>query len=167
MLRVILPALCAILGLAGAAQATPPKDLGKFGSWNAAAYGEGENERCFIASRPTSMSPPQLSHGDVVFFVQTREDKDAQTESSFQTGYSFAKDSMITVKIGDDTFQMFTQGQSAWLRRLEREGEFLAALKAGSSMTVDATSARGNDTSYVFSLSGVTAASRLLEQCDD
>lgn len=167
MQRAILPALCAILGFAGAAAAASPKELGKFGNWNAASYGEGEATRCFIASRPTSISPPQLSHGDVVFFVQTREDKDVHTESSLQTGYSFAKDSLVTVKIGDDTFQMFTQGQSAWLRRLEREGEFLAAMKAGSSMTVDATSARGNETSYVFSLAGVTAAARLLEQCDD
>lgn len=165
MLRVIVPAFCAIFGLAGGAEAQTQKDLGKFGNWNAASYGEGENTRCFIASRPTSMSPPQLNHGDVVFFVQSREDKDVHTESSFQTGYNFAKDSMITVKIGDDTFQMFTSGQSAWLRRLEREPEFLAAMKAGSSMTVDATSARGNGTSYIFSLSGVTAASRLLEQC--
>jgi len=167
MPRIIVPAFCAILALGGAAQAASPKDLGKFGSWNAMSYGEGDDTRCYIASRPTSMSPPQLNHGDVVFFVQGRDDKDVHTESSFQTGYSFAKDSMITVKIGDDSFQMFTQGQSAWLRRLEREGEFLAALKAGSSMTVDATSGRGNGTSYVFSLNGVTAAARLLEQCDD
>lgn len=167
MLRIIVPALCAFLALQGSAMAGAPKDLGKFGNWNAAFYGEGQDTRCFIASRPTSISPPHLNHGDVVFFVQTREDKDVHTESSLQTGYGFAKDSMITVTIGDDTFQMFTQGQSAWLRRLEREPEFLAAMKAGSSMTVDATSSRGNETSYVFSLNGVTAAARLLEQCDD
>lgn len=166
MLRITATAFCAILALAGAAQAASPKDLGKFGNWNAASYADGDDTRCFIASRPTSLSPPQLTHGDVVFFVQTRDEDAVRTESSFLTGYNFAKDSMIKVTIGDDTFQMFTSGQSAWLRRLEREAEFLAALKAGSSMTVAATSARGNNTSYVFSLSGVTAAARLLDSCD-
>ncbi len=167
MLRIMVPAVCAVLALGSAAHAASPKELGKFGEWNAASYGAGSGTRCFIASRPTSTAPSHLNHGDVVFFVQTRDEDDARTESSFQTGYDFAKDSTIKVTIGDDTFQMFTSGQSAWLRRLEREAEFLAAMKAGSSMTVDATSARGNDTSYVFSLAGVTAAARLLEQCED
>ncbi|MFD2029772.1 invasion associated locus B family protein [Ancylobacter dichloromethanicus] len=68
--------------------------------------------------------------------------------------------------IGDDTFMMMTEGNSAWLRRAEREPAFLEALRAGSQMNVSAKSGRGNDTSYVFSLSGVTAATnRILQNC--
>ena len=41
----------------------------------------------------------------------------------------------------------------------------IAAMKAGDEMVLAARSARGNETSYTFSLDGVTAASRLLENC--
>ena len=60
---------------------------------------------------------------------------------------------------------MLTTGRNAWLQRVEREGELLAAMKAGDEMVLAARSARGNETSYPFSLDGVTAASRLLQQC--
>jgi invasion protein IalB len=60
---------------------------------------------------------------------------------------------------------MLTSGRNAWLKRLEREDELIAAMKAGDEMVLEARSARGNETSYTFSLDGVTAASRILERC--
>lgn len=157
--------LIAVFGMAATAQAAPVKELGKFGDWNANAYTDSSNQRCFIVATPVTEQPSTLRHGDVHFFVQTQPGNPSQTESSFQTGYPFASDSTVELKIGSETFQMFTSGQSAWLRRLEREPDLLAAMRSGSTMVLNATSARGNDTSYQFSLNGVTAASRLLSNC--
>jgi len=145
--------------------AAPSQPLGQFKQWNAAAY-DGENgKRCYIVSTPNVEKPETLRHGDVFFFVKGTPSGEAGTESSFQAGYDFAKDSTVTVTIGDETFRMLTSGNNAWLQRLEREGELLAAMKAGEEMVLAARSARGNETSYSFSLDGVTAASRLLERC--
>lgn len=165
MIKTALSAACfAILASTGV-EAASPKSLGQFGDWNAATYAKGDLTRCFIMSKPSSEEPSNLRHGDVFFFVQTGE-KATDTESSFQTGYDFARNSVVTVTIGDDSFRMLTEGSNAWLERLEREPALLAAMRGGSSMTLEARSLRGNVTSYTFSLAGVTAASRMLARCD-
>ncbi|MCK5744966.1 MAG: invasion associated locus B family protein, partial [Oricola sp.] len=41
----------------------------------------------------------------------------------------------------------------------------VAAMKAGAKMTVQAISARGTNTSYDYSLSGVTAALNAIQDC--
>ncbi len=165
MFNSTLPALGLLCVAATAAQAAPAKLLGEFAQWRAAAVDETDGKRCFMLSTPSAEAPTTLRHGDVYFFVKTA-DGAGKTESSFQTGYDFARDSVVRVTIGEESFQMLTQGSNAWLRRLEREPELLAAMRAGSQMVLEARSARGNETSYTFSLAGVTAASRLLDRCD-
>lgn len=158
--------IAATLGLgplpAAAATATP---LGQYGSWNAAAFGQGEARSCYILATPTSAAPETLRHGEVYFFVKESETPQ-RTEASLQAGYEFATGSEVTVTIGDDTFRMITQGSHAWLRRVEREPELLAAMRAGRVMELEARSGRGNETRYAFSHAGVTAASRHLAACD-
>lgn len=158
--------IAAALGLAplpaAAATATP---LGQFGSWTAAAFGEGEARSCYILATPASAEPASLRHGEVYFFVKEAETPQA-TELSLQAGYDFEDGSEVTVTIGDETFRMITKGSHAWLRRIEREPELLAAMRAGRVMALEARSARGNATSYEFSLAGVTAAARHLADCE-
>ena len=165
MFKTALSAACLAVLSGTAVQAASPRSLGQFGDWNAATYAKGDLARCFIMSKPSSERPSNLRHGEVFFFVQTGE-KGSDTESSFQAGYDFARNSVVTVTIGDDSFRMLTEGSNAWLERLEREPALLAAMRAGNTMTLEARSLRGNATSYTFSLAGVTAASRLLERCD-
>ncbi|MEN5083367.1 invasion associated locus B family protein [Bosea sp. TWI1241] len=165
MIRLAIAVTCTVLLGHSAAQASAAKPLGQFGNWSAAAYANGNSQRCYISSSPVAERPERLNHGDVFFFVQTGEGASNGTESSFQTGYDFAKDSPVRITIGDATFQMMTSGRNAWLQRLEREPELLAAMRGGNEMVLEARSARGNPTSYTFSLTGVTAASRLLGQC--
>jgi hypothetical protein len=166
MLRTVTPAIFAFFCLGGGVHAAPAKIIGNYNQWNVATSVENGQDRCFISSKPSSLMPSNLNHGEVLFFVKTRDKPPSNTESSFKAGYNFAKDSDVRVTIGDETFQMFTSGDSAWLRRLEREDDLLRAMKSGDSMVVDATSARGNATSYVFSLDGVSAASsRIFDNC--
>ena len=160
-----LALLAAIPAFAAPAHAAPATPLGSFGSWNAAAYGAGEDRRCYILATPSEAEPSTLRHGDVHFFIQSG-DGAQRTESSLQAGYDFADGSEITVTIGDERFRMVTQGSNAWLRRIEREPELLAAMRAGRVMELEAQSRRGNQTSYSFPLDGVTAASKLLARCD-
>jgi len=165
MIRLALPAAISLLAATASAFAAPAQPLGQFKQWNAAAYAGENGKRCYIVSSPTDEKPETLRHGDVFFFVQTAPTAQNRTETSFQTGYEFARDSTVVLTIGEERFRMLTSGSNAWLQRLERESELLAAMKAGDEMVLQAQSARGNQTSYTFSLEGVTAASRLLERC--
>lgn len=164
MNKMALSTAALVLLTASTAQAVTTKSLGEFSDWSAASYENGDTQRCFIMSKPSTEEPSSLRHGEVFFFMQTSSGE-SDTESSFQTGYDFAKNSFVTVTIGDDSFRMLTEGNNAWLDRLEREPALLAAMRAGSSMTLEARSARGNVTTYTFSLAGVTAASRMMQRC--
>jgi hypothetical protein len=61
---------------------------------------------------------------------------------------------------------MFTQGDSAWILNPAEEPELVSAMRAGSKMTVSGQSRRGNQTTYAYSLSGVTAATnKIMTEC--
>ncbi|ADH90615.1 conserved hypothetical protein [Ancylobacter novellus DSM 506] len=148
------------------AMAAQVAEMGQFKDWSAYTYKVDGKSECYAISWPSAKWPANLNHGDVSFFVTATERSPSRTEVSFQTGYEFAQGSKVIASIGEDTFTMFTDGKGAWLRRTEREPAFLEALRSGSEMAISATSARGNDTSYVFSLDGVTAATRrILSRC--
>ncbi|MEQ9244458.1 MAG: invasion associated locus B family protein, partial [Nitratireductor sp.] len=69
------------------------------------------------------------------------------------------------VTVGSKSFTMFTKGKSAWLENAAEEPQLIAAMKGGADMKIAAKSGRGNDTSYTFSLSGVTAAINATQNC--
>lgn len=165
MIKTACLATGIVLAGLGVAEAANPQSLGQFNDWKAATYGEGSSQRCFIMSEPSTSEPSALRHGEVFFFVQTDKTSEG-TESSFQTGYDFATNSSVTITIGDDSFRMLTQGSNAWLERLEREPALLAAMRGGRDMVLEARSARGNVTTYRFSLTGVTAAAKMLARCN-
>ena len=62
-------------------------------------------------------------------------------------------------------FSMFTKGQNAWLENPAEEAAVVAAMKAGAKMSVAAASRRGTQTSYNYSLSGVTASISDISSC--
>jgi hypothetical protein len=87
-------------------------------------------------------------------------------EANFVAGYPFKENSSVIVDIDGRKFTMFTQGDSAWLLNDDDEPELVEAMRAGRQMTVSATSRRGNEVTYRYSLSGVTAASdRIRTEC--
>jgi invasion protein IalB len=71
----------------------------------------------------------------------------------------------MEVKVGDKSYVMFTKGKSAWLQNAAEEPQLVAAMKAGSDMSVEAKSGRGNATHYEFSLSGITDALDSIANC--
>lgn len=166
MIRTLaLSALIAGLAATPAlAQSSTP--LGQFKDWSAWSYAGSKGKVCYIFAEPQEKLPGSLDHGDISFFVRTSPGEDIAQEANFVVGYPFKDDSMVEVDIDGKAFQMFTQGDSAWLVNASEEDELLGAMKAGSSMTVTGTSRRGNRTTYKYSLSGVTAASgKIKSEC--
>ena len=79
-------------------------------------------------------------------------------EPQFIASYNFQENSKVSVTVGDKKFTMFTRGKSAWVENAAEEPVLIAAMKGGADMKVQAKSGRGNPTSYVFSLKGISAA---------
>ncbi len=162
--RFFLGAVLALLSTAAFAQgAAKPTLVGTFSKWTTWSYtgsysGTGTGKVCYIYAEPDKMDPPKLAHGRVSFSITSSPSEGVANEANFVTGYPMKEQSSATVEIGDKTFTMFTQGDSAWLVNKAEEPALLDAMKSGSTMVVKATSRRGNDTTYNYSLSGVTAA---------
>ena len=171
--RLFLSAALALSTIAGAyAQgAVKPTLVATFSKWTTWSYtgsysGKGEGKVCYIYSEPEKMTPQKLDHGRVSFSITASPAEGISGEANFVTGYPMKEQSSVTVQIGDRSFTMFTQADSAWLVNKEDEAALLAAMKDGSSMLVKAVSRRGNETTYSYSLSGVTAAAdKMIAEC--
>ncbi|MEO1102675.1 MAG: invasion associated locus B family protein [Pseudomonadota bacterium] len=143
-----------------------PTLLETYNDWEAYRYEAGGQKTCYILSKPKTLAPTDRNHGDVFFFVTSRPGESVFNEVSILVGYPFAPDSAVTVDVDGRDFTLFTKEDGAWMETAADEQQLVAAMKAGRSMTVRGKSARGTDTTYTFSLSGVTAGTnRLTSEC--
>jgi len=143
-------------------------NIGSFRVWNAytaeAAYGKV----CFIASQPQDSRYSQsVSARDPVFFMITSVPaRSIQNETSTIIGYALAQDAHVTVDIDGQKFELFTDYSDAAWARPEEEAALVAAMKAGTRMTVQGKSRRGTITTDIYSLLGVTAAlDKIASEC--
>ena len=159
-----LSCLCVIAAALPAAAAQAVK-IGQNNAWGTYSYIQNKAKVCYVLSVPLSKEPASLNHGDVFFFVSQKPGQNVSYEPQFIAGYELKKDSKVTLTVGNQTFAMFTKDNSAWLENAAQEPQLLAALRGGADMKVNATSGRGNATSYVFSLRGITAALNSIANC--
>lgn len=145
------------------ALAQNPRLLGSNESWSAWKAREGKADVCYAFSDAASKKPEHLDHGRVTLFVRHLKGGKVRTEASLQTGYELAPNE-IRVTVDGKKFSMIPRGSYAWLRRMEREAEFVRALEKGRVAIVEATSRRGNKTTYSFPLKGFTAMMRKARQ---
>jgi invasion protein IalB len=126
--------------------------------WKVVTAQSGKGKVCFAMTKPTKMEPPTLKHGDVFLFVSTRPAENVRNEPSLQFGYPLKEGSKVTIDIDGKKYEFFTRGDGAWFEKSTEYAAFLDALKKGKKMSAAGASSRGNPTSYVFSLAGVSAA---------
>ena len=126
--------------------------------WKVVTASGGKAKVCFAMTKPTKMEPPTLNHGEVFVFVSTRPAEKVVNEPSLHFGYPLKEGSRVTVDIDGKKYDFFTRGDGAWFEKTAETGAFIEALKKGKKMTAAGASARGNPTSYVFSLTGVGGA---------
>jgi len=99
-----------------------------------------------------------VRRSDILLFITYRPKKGVAGEVSFTGGYPFAKDSFVTMDVGDNKFELFTDGEWAWPAAKDDDAKILAALKRGASAVLTGRSGRGTVTKDTFSLLGFTAA---------
>jgi hypothetical protein len=155
-------AVSAIL-LSAVSAAAQPVRVQQFEDWGVYSYGGGTAKRCYVLSVPTSAKPAGVDHGDNFFLVSPQNGASMMPQAIM--GYDLKSDSTIKVEIGDETFTLVPKDNAAWVRDPAREPALVEAMRGGSEMTLQATSQRGTNTTYSYSLKGVTAALKQVDSC--
>lgn len=157
-------AACVVLAMATsvAAQEEVPR-VALYTDWS--VFNPTDPKECFIASAPTQTEA--LRNGQPVqnvirsairLYVASRPGEGTQNEIAFTGGYPFRDGSFVSIKIGDDSFDMFTEGEFAWPTSPAEDAKVVGAMQKGAKAVVTGVSARGTTTIDTFSLIGFTDA---------
>ena len=156
----------AALGLvfAGTAFAQSVQVLGDFRDWSAYTASESSGRLCFAMSQPTSTEPEPDGFEEAYMYLSTRVSDGIRNEFNLIAGYEFAPDSVAQLEVGGQVYDLFTQADGAWLQDATLGENLASNMRAGTVLSISGTSARGIRVVQTFSLSGVTAASRAVDQ---
>jgi len=163
-MRIFAALVFLLLPFSAAAQGAPQL-LQQYTDWEAYRYETNGQTVCYVLSRPKTLAPTNRNHGDIFFFISHWPEKDVENEAHLLVGYPLEENSTVTVDVDGREFTLFTKDDGAWVESLAEERQLVAAMRAGRRMTVRGRSARGTDTTYTFSLSGVTAGTNRIANC--
>ncbi|MEM7192757.1 MAG: invasion associated locus B family protein [Pseudomonadota bacterium] len=165
-MRRAVVAACVMVALSAApAVAQEVKLLQKYNDW-AAYVSQSSPKVCFAVSQPRNSLPKNVRRGPIYFYVSDYPGDKIAGEISVKMGYPFPPGGKVTVTIGSSKFELFTKDEGAFVEKPEDEAKIVAALKAGSAMTVKGRSARGTDTTDEYSLKGTSGAlERIAKEC--
>lgn len=158
----VMPVLAAavFLGIALAPQSGAHAQEGypkSFRDWSAHKYTEDGATICSIYSRPRKDEGNYTRRGDIWAFVIHRPKDNRIGEVSFAMGYPIKDGSTVSVTIGNQKFELFTDGEGAFARPAD-DPKLVRAMRAGLEMVVRGTSSRGTATKDTYSLRGFTNA---------
>jgi len=158
-------ALSISLLLATAAEAQSVRLIGDFRDWSAYSASEGAGALCFALSKPKEVTPTPDGFTEAYIYLTNRPAENVRNEINLVAGFPFAPDQPATLTVSGQSFELFTENDAAWLLDPAQNDNLAGAIRAGSTLQIDATSATGVKVTQVFSLSGATAASRAIESC--
>lgn len=156
-------ALAAGVAATSAALGAEAKNLGNFNYWSAWQSTDANGVICYVSSTPQKMLPTSVDHGQVNFLVINRKGLGTRNEVQSLMGYELRGDPAPVATVDGKSYKMVIEGKAAWLASAADEPTFVASMKSGKELSVTATSKRGTNTSYSYSLSGVTAALKALD----
>lgn len=155
-------ALAASLMSIAAANAQQVRLLGEHRAWSSYAASDGAGAVCFAMTKPETVEPTPDGYSQAYLYITNRPAESVSTEFNLVAGFAFQPDSQATVNVSGQVFNLFTQNDAAWLDDAG-QGEALAtAIRAGSSMVVEGTTAAGIKVTQTYSLSGATAAQQAI-----
>ena len=160
--RAIALALACAAATTATAQDTSTNQVATNTAWS--VFEDTDPRECWAVSAPTETVNTRdgrvvaVRRGDILLMTFFRPAAEVQGQITFTGGYPFADGSTVNMKIGDDEFELFTQGEWAWPATTEDDARILAAMKRGLDAVLTARSTRGTQTKDTFSLLGYTAA---------
>lgn len=156
----------AIAGSAAFAQEQSTNRVAAKTDWS--VFVESDPNTCWSVSSPKETVNTRdgrvvaVRRSDILLFVSYIPDQGAKGQVSFTGGYPFAPGSQVEMKIGDQTFLLFTDAatnkEMAWAPTDADDAKMVTAMKRGAEAVLTAKSAKGTTTQDTFSLLGFTAA---------
>ncbi|MBT1511414.1 Invasion associated locus B family protein [Bradyrhizobium sp. SRL28] len=151
-----------------AAGGAEPTLIGQYGTWGAYTATPAGRKVCFALAKPSSSktNPPNRPRDPAYAFVSTRPAEKVVNEVSIMIGYALKPGSESSLEVGGSSFAMYTQGDGLWIKNAAEEEQMVNAMRKSAEVTVKGISAKGTETTDVFSLKGLAQAlDRLAQDC--
>jgi hypothetical protein len=165
MTLIALPLVVSLLSavVSAGAAAAEREEIGSFRSWTAYRGVKDGVHYCYMGSEPKKAEGSYSRRGPTFVLVTHWPGEKIQGEVSVEAGYAYNAGSEVTVRIGKQSFRLFTQNRKngdgiAWSYNAEGDRALVAAMKSGNEMVVEGTSRRGTLTRDTYSLSGFSTA---------
>lgn len=129
-----------------------------FNDWSAYTAQTGRSKICYALSQPKSRTPANLRDTPAYLFVSFRPADNVRNEVATVLGFDTRETGPAEAAIGSTTYAMVTKGRNGWIRNPAEESQAITTMSRGQSVTVSATSARGNKTGDRYSLAGFAQA---------
>ena len=152
----------------GAAGGAEPTLIGQYGTWGAYTAMPNGRKVCFALAKPSSSktNPPNRPRDPAYAFVSTRPAEKVVNEVSIMIGYALKPGSESSLEVGGAAYAMYTQGDGLWIKNAAEEEQMVTAMRKSAEVTVKGISAKGTETTDVFSLKGLAQAlDRLAQDC--
>jgi hypothetical protein len=153
---------------AAAAGGAEPTLIGQYGTWGAYTATPNGRKVCFALAKPPSSktNPPNRPRDPAYAFVSTRPAEKVVNEVSIMIGYALKPGSESSLEVGGSAYAMYTQGDGLWIKNAAEEEQMVSAMRKSAEVTVKGVSAKGTETTDVFSLKGLAQAlDRLAQDC--
>ena len=151
-----------------AAGGAEPSLIGQYGQWGAYTATPNGRKVCFALAKPTSSktNPPNRPRDPAYAFVSTRPAEKVVNEVSIMIGYTLKPGSESSLEVGGSAYAMYTQGDGLWIKNAAEEEQMVSAMRKSAEATVKGVSAKGTETTDVFSLKGLSQAlDRVAQDC--
>ena len=151
-----------------AAGGAEPTLIGQYGTWGAYTATPNGRKVCFALAKPSSSktNPPNRPRDPAYAFVSTRPAEKVVNEVSIMIGYALKPGSESSLEVGGSAYAMYTQGDGLWIKNAAEEEQMVSAMRKSAEVTVKGVSAKGTETTDVFSLKGLSQAlDRLAQDC--
>lgn len=151
-----------------AAGGAEPSLIGQYGQWGAYTATPNGRKVCFALAKPTSSktNPPNRPRDPAYAFVSTRPAEKVVNEVSIMIGYALKPGSESSLEVGGSAYAMYTQGDGLWIKNAAEEEQMVSAMRKSAEATVKGVSAKGTETTDVFSLKGLSQAlDRVAQDC--
>ena len=162
LVKTFAVGLIVVTAAMGVAQGQTRVDAKK--DWSVFEAASDNGKVCWVVSQPTKSTARrggkdvEVKRGDIFLMVATRKADKVSNEVSFLAGYPFESGSNVTIKVGSNSFSLFTDGENAWTKSSAEDKRVTQAFRRGARAVVTGKSQRGTTTTDTFSLSGFTAA---------
>jgi hypothetical protein len=134
--------------------------------WAVYVHEKNTTKTCFAISKPKDMEPKGINRGDVFFYVSSWPGDKVNNEISIKIGYPLDRESAPSAIIGANQFNLFAEGDKAFIADETMEVNLVKAMKRGSTLVVKGRSKRGTATVDKYSLAGISAAlKRVSREC--